>query len=367
VGSHHIATALVQMGWEVAFISDPISPLHLLGGVDLARRFAYYRHDGIRFCEDRLWAYIPGALITPQNKPFLRSEWVSHSWQRFTFPKVASIVVQKGFDDVDLLYFDSFSQPFWLDAIRHRKSIFRIADRLTSYPKATSATPAILREMAQKVDAVVYSAITLQSYVDSLSPKNTVYIPNGVDFNRFSDRSYPTPPEYASITQPRAIYLGALDGWFDYKLLQSAAEQLPGVSFVLIGPDTLARSRLKELHNLYILGRRAHSEVPAYLSHADVGLIPFNVQGYPSLVNSVHPIKLYEYLACGLPVVAVEWDELRSLGSPAMLCRSAQEFVAAIKQAIEQPGNAEERVRFASQADWSKRVSSLLAALNIQS
>jgi len=361
VGSHQIANALVQMEWEVAFISDPISPLHLLGGVDLAIRFSYYRHGGIKFLDDKLWAYIPGALFTPQNKPFLRNEWVNRSWQRFTFPKVASVVAQKGFDDVDLLYFDSFSQPFWLEAIHYRKSIFRIADRLISYPKATGATQFILRDMAKKVDAVVYSAVSLQSYVDSLSPKKTYYVPNGVDFFHFSDRSYSMPPEYKNIPQPRVIYLGALDIWFDYNLVEYAAKQLPQVSFVLVGPDQFARTQFKKkLSNLYLMGSRSYDVAPAYLHYADVGIIPFDVHHHASLINNVNPLKLYEYLACGLPVVAVSWDELKRLSPPALLSETKEQFIEDILKSINTPGARDERIHFAQQADWSQRLTSLL-------
>ena len=65
-----------------------------------------------------------------------------------------------------------------------------------------------------------------------------------------------------------------------------------------------------------------------------MGLIPFDVQAYPALVHAVHPLKLYEYLACDLPVVATRWDELERLASPAILCDSVMDFQIAIRKAL---------------------------------
>src|SRR5665648_388095 len=108
LGGHHIARELVSQGYDVAFVSDPISPLHPLLGVtnDLRERFEIYRRGGVDDCEGKIWAYVPGALVTPTNKPFLTAEIISRYWPLWTFPNVVSLVKKKGFGEVDLLYID---------------------------------------------------------------------------------------------------------------------------------------------------------------------------------------------------------------------------------------------------------------------
>jgi glycosyltransferase involved in cell wall biosynthesis len=153
-----------------------------------------------------------------------------------------------------------------------------------------------------------------------------------------------------------------MDVWFDYDLVNFAARRLSRVSFVLIGPDDLARRRLERRPNMHLLGRRPYDALPGYLHNADVGLIPFDTANHARLINSVHPLKLYEYMACGLPVVASEWEELVSVRSPALLAKNPNGFVEAIEHALAEPADRQRYVQFATAADWKTRIVTLLEA-----
>jgi glycosyltransferase involved in cell wall biosynthesis len=365
VGSHHLARGFVTAGYDVAFVSDPVSPAHLLQGVtrELRERWAIHQSGGIRDLADRLWAYVPAAPLTPHNHPLLRTEWVQRHWSRLTVPNVVEVVRGAGFPEVDFLYLDSVNQAFWLDAIPHRRSVLRIADRTTAFEKSTPASARLEREVARRVDLVVYTALSLRGYVESMGPRAAMHLPNGVDVGHFAGGDRTVPPDLAALPRPLALYVGAMDAWFDFALIQAAAEQLPHISFVLIGPDHRARQHLRPRPNLHLLGRRSYGELPQYLHHADVGLIPFDVVGHAELVQTIHPLKLYEYLASGLPVVAVEWEELRALRSPAVLCRTREEFIAAVEASVQMPRDRNAYLRFTERADWSARVAVLLARL----
>ncbi len=365
VGSHHLARGFIRDGWRVAYISDPISPFHWLSdhSDELRERFRNYRTGGVSQLDGRLWAYVPAALLTPHNKPLLRTNWVSRHWPLISWPNVVTMACSKGFGDVDLLYLDSVAQRFWVDKLEARRSVYRVADRSSGFLKSTRATLDAERELAQSVSLVVYTAHSLQSHVESLGPKKVLHLPNGVDLDHFVNGDRSMPRELVGVRRPIAIYVGALDVWFDYDLINFATRRLPDVSFVLIGPDDLARRQLEHRPNLHLLGRRPYERLPGYLYNADVGLIPFDTRGHPGLVNGIHPLKLYEYMACGLPVVAVEWEELTYLRSPALLTRDANGFVEAVEAAVARPPDRERLVRFASSADWRDRVTKLLAAL----
>jgi hypothetical protein len=161
------------------------------------------------------------------------------------------------------------------------------------------------------------------------------------------------------------VYVGALDNRFDSELVMQAADQLPNFSFVLIGPE-MGLTPLKSRSNLYALGPKPYAQVPSYMQHADVGMIPFNVREHPEHVNGIHPLKLYQYLACGLPVVSVAWQELETLNAPAYLSRDSAQFIAYLQQAAQEKAGAAERIAFAAQADWGRRLEALLTGLGLE-
>lgn len=366
VGGHHIARALVAAGWDVAYVSNPISPLHLAGGLgpELRHRVSIYRRRGIRDADGHLWAYVPGALLTPRESPILRSRWVHRNWVGLSYPNVIRVLRAHGFASVDLLYFDSVIQSFWLDVLPHRASVLRVGDRMSGFGQFTEEMRRMQRELAASVDLVVYSARDLERDVDAMRPKKTLHLPNGVDAAHFSEGGGPFPDDLAAIPRPIAVYVGAMEDWFDFDAVSVAAAELPDVSFVLIGPDRLAMQRLRPQPNLHILGPRPYAQIPRYLHASDVGLIPFDVRGHAPLVNGVHPLKLYEYMACGLPVVAARWNELVTLDSPAVLYREPGQLASGIRAALSE-GAADRagRVEFATRADWNERVRTLLSAL----
>jgi glycosyltransferase involved in cell wall biosynthesis len=189
-----------------------------------------------------------------------------------------------------------------------------------------------------------------------------VHLPNGVDVEHASRASRGAPQDLRQIKRPIAIYVGAMEEWFDFALVEHAARAMPDVSFVLIGPDQRARTALPALPNLHVLGPRPWSDVPDYLAEASVGLIPFDRANHPQLVDGVHPLKLYEYAAQGVPIVATRWRELEHIGGPVRLAATADEFVAGIRAVLETPPDRAPLVEFARTASWASRVDALLGA-----
>jgi glycosyltransferase involved in cell wall biosynthesis len=314
---------------------------------------------------DGIWAYVPGAIVTPSLGPVLGSPGLLHNWHRLTMPNLVRRLSARGFGNVDILYIDTVVQGFWLDAIDHRRSILRVGDRMSAFQRFGPAMVAELATLARRVDVVAHAALTLADEVERLGPRQMLHLPNGVDLQTFVAAG-PTarPSEYADVGGPIAIYVGAMDEWFDFALMDQLTGALPDVTFVLIGPLELARRRLADRPNLRLLGVRPYAELPAYLRHATVGLIPFDVAGHPDLVSGIHPLKLYEYLASGLPVVATRWEELAQLDPPATtLCADAATFEAGIRGAVDRQQEPEAVNRFVAAADWRARARTLIEVL----
>lgn len=361
VGTHHIAKELVRKGWEIAYISAPISPIHRMFSPtkEFYDRYEIYKKGGEIFEDGKVWSYVPGALLTPNNKPILRSEIIYNHWNKLGYPNIKKLIELKDFREVDLLYFDNGLQNYLLDFISYKKSVFRMADKNSGFSNSTKALEKAETKLSQSVDRVLYTAHTLENHVNSLKPKDTLYFPNGVNLAHFLEKKE-QPVEYKSIDKPIIVYVGAIEEWFDFNLFNEMAKRMPDFAFVVIGPDKLAKQYINEIENVHILGRRSYDQLPAYLQYANVGIIPFNVKEYAHLLDYVNPLKLYEYMVSGIPVVSSKWKELELINSPAQLAENLNQFIDAIKEAVRDT-DKEKYISFAKQHSWTSRVDNLLA------
>lgn len=295
----------------------------------------------------------------------LKYDRVLRGWQDFTVPRLRLAIPRLGFGAPDLLVVDTPLYGFLNSALLARTRVYRVTDFNPGFLSATPRLADLEREAVAGADAVVYTADELASHVRTLGARRAVMVPHGVDFEMFSDPA-PPPPEYARIPRPRAIYVGSLREWFDYALLDQTARARPLVNFVVVGPENWARHRLPRLPNVHVLGERRHEAVPALMQHADVGLIPFDRDASPDLVDAINPLKLYEYAAAGLPVVSTRWTALARLGSPALLSSTAEEFVGSIDRALEErPRLAKQMRSWVVQHTWAQRSREFLQQLDL--
>jgi hypothetical protein len=132
--------------------------------------------------------------------------------------------------------------------------------------------------------------------------KPVLLLQNAADFPFFQNaRSLSTPADMARLPRPIVGFYGSISTWIDLDFTVQLAQHRPDVSFVLIGPDTVgAAHRLANSPNIYLLGRKWYQELPAYAGSFDVAFIPFQVR---NMTHSSSPIKMYEHLAAGLPVL----------------------------------------------------------------
>ena len=366
VGSQHLARQFINHNYDVAYISAPISPFHMFKQFDaeLLKRIKIYLQGGDYRFGRQLWHYVPFSLFTPVKKPLLQSKYVLRHWKNVSFPNLKKKLSRLGYADVDIFYFDNLLAYPVMEDINHRKSIVRIMDNHLGFPGYPNVAKDISRKIRESVDIVVYSAKTLEAYANTFAGKRTpIHLPNGIDFNAFVGENNEIPKAIEHIRSPIAVYVGALEPWFDNELLAYAAEKLSDVSFLIIGPHENRLSYLKKLKNIYLIGTVEHKQLHQYLQHCHVGIIPFNVERYPHLINNVNPLKLYEYMACGLPVVATEWEELKMLDSPAKLCNSKENFIENIEYFAQKKVDKNQYVDYAKQNSWSNNFKALLAAI----
>lgn len=369
VGSHYFADQFLKNGWNVTYFSAPVTPLHLvrLRDKEVRNRMKAIFRGGPQPVNE-LVTHVPFSLIAPDGRPPLNSRLVTDNWHRTLIPHPARIAERLGVEDVDLLYVDNIFQSFWFDVISCKKSIFRVMDRHGSFPGWRNRAEEIAKSIAERADLTIYSARHLQPYVLSLSPKKSAFIPNGVDFEFFQKQGInlnkKTADTMSRTKPPRALYVGAIDHRLDLDLLRAAAMKLPHVTFVLAGPVHPPVDTNNLPDNILIVGPVPHHELSALMRRVSLGIIPFDTQRKYQRIEGIRPLKLFEYLAAGLPVVCARWPEVESIGSPAYLYSTLEEFIEHVQGALESPPPAEAAQVFAENHDWSRSFAKLMDVLD---
>jgi glycosyltransferase involved in cell wall biosynthesis len=201
--------------------------------------------------------------------------------------------------------------------------------------------------------------------------KHTHYFPNVADHDHFAkalDPDLAVPDDIASIPQPRIGFIGAVSGYkLDLDLLAKLAEASPNWSYVMIGPvgegdPNTNLGKLLDCSNIYWLGARPYQSLPAYMKGLDVGLLPLRFNRY---THSMFPMKFFEYLAAGLPVVASAIDALEDYRPYAALCGpSVDSFLSAIQLSLDGLGcPLERRTDCAAQHTYHHRTVAMLSLL----
>jgi len=351
--NHYVKLFSEDKNTKIFYLSGPVSLFHLFlyrKSKNIKNRFKIWLNNG-KYHKNNLFEYIPLTLFPIHNLIPLNSKWVINNNLRYTLPPLKRILTNKKFNKVDILFIGDVIFHSLLDIIDAKLTIYRITDDISFFNNLPNYLKYIEEKVIKKADIVIVTSKTLLNKVKKIRKNNVYYIPNGADFEHFYHSEIITPEEYKNIPSPRIVYVGAIEKWFDVNLLKFCAEKLPNYSFVIIGPPKIKLSILSPYKNVFILGPKDYSLIPSYLKNSDVGIIPFKkIEG----IDSVSPIKLYEYMACGLPVVSVEWEELKN--SPAFLAKNKYEFVEMIEEALRLDNNSKSKfIEFAKENTWESR------------
>ena len=366
VGSQHLARQFARHGWEVHYFSAPISLMHLpkLFSAEVIRRLKCAIQCQTIHADGMIRSYVPFSLIAPAGNCLLRHKVVTCNWFRTMVPSLKSMQHKSGFERISLLYIDNLSYHFLLDQLSYQKSIFRVMDMHERFSGWTGVARHLAQEIARQADVTVYSAHGLKKYVDTLGSSKSVLVPNGVDFDFFHTQSHTQRhPLFQNIPDPVLLYTGMIDARLDFGLIRSAAHSLPHVSFVFAGPVGIAHQLSDLPANVYLTGPVSHAQMPELIRSAAAGLIPFDVDNQMDLIQGIRPLKLFEYLAAGIPVISARWPELERMNSPAWLYENEQEFVELVHKATDNEYDQMAAWNFAKQHDWKYSFELMLNAL----
>ena len=188
-----------------------------------------------------------------------------------------------------------------------------------------------------KSNIAVGSADKLIEEIEEIRGKeNVAMITNGVQYDHWQYRSDEVPEKLKDIVSkgnPIIGYFGALAKWFDYELLKKVAKERPNYEIVLIGflyDNSFKDSKIDELENVHYLGIVDYKELNQYSQYFTISTIPFLLN---DITESTSPVKLFEYMAMGHPIVTTDMRECRKYKS-VLIGKSHEDFIEKLDYAL---------------------------------
>lgn len=314
----------------------------------------------------------PGEQISPQltvyaTPPVLPFFNKYRRINRHNQKKLARFVRKKmkehGFEK-PLLWCYSPTSCDLVGRIPHSGLVYDCVDKHSAYGGLMNVelVDAEERELAAAADVCFATAEGLAERLGQVQA-HTYMIPNGANFERFNEasRPQPVPADFPKTDGPVFGFVGALQSCIEYGFLANAAKKRPDWSFVLIGgekPDA-DLAELKTLPNCYFLGLKPNEQLPAYIAQFDVCL---NLFADNELSKDVSPLKFYEYLATGKPIVSTKQPkQTLQYANVIFIAEDAEDFVTQCERALEDtdPERTAARIAEGKACSWDSRVAQI--------
>ncbi len=241
---------------------------------------------------------------------------------------IDSCIEEQSIEDFTLWYYT----PMALEYSRHLKPkqiIYDCMDELSGFKGAPSNIGALEQELFDRADFVFTGGRSLYE-VKKLKHAHAHLFPSSIDYDHFAKARHAPedPPDQRHIPHPRLGFFGVLDERADLSLIERVADLKPEWHLVLIGPVVkIDPGTLPQRPNIHYLGKKTYNELPNYLAHWDVALLPFALNAATRFIS---PTKTPEYLAAGKPVVSTPVpDVVRPYGEEGLvhIALTAEQFV----------------------------------------
>jgi len=256
-----------------------------------------------------------------------------------------------------------------LEAIQDVDARLIVYDCLDNFPLFHKDPYRIIeaeQQIVSRANIVFATATELYDRMKPVKPQHTFLVPNAADYVHFAavtTQSFECPEDLVGIRKPLLGYFGEMAHWFDFNLIYDIALRHPEWTFALIGAVHVAvDKKLLGLPNVRFLGRKDYAKLPAYLSQFEVCLLPFKIN---ALTSAVNPVKLYEYLAAGKPVVSTPLKEVLRYQKVVEIADRTK-FADAIELALvtsRDPQRVFERQQVAQQNTWDVRIEEIIRIL----
>ena len=272
-----------------------------------------------------------------------------------------------------ILWISLPEMAFALDNLGECVSIYHVVDEYGGYTGRDRLGPDKLRNAEQQLLDDVDLTIVVSPELAELKSgagRTIALVENAVDFQAFREASEVRrrPAEFDRIPGPRLGYSGLIGKRLNLGLLLLLARRHPDWSIVLVGSVDRrgcedAIDALDRMENVYFLGETDVSRVPHYISAFDIGLLPYELN---LETRHISPLKLFEYLAAGKPVVATEIPSAVRHQAVISVAREEGQFAECCRKLIDSPpdnSTTDLFLRYAAANTWDHRVQEISVLL----
>ncbi len=310
----------------------------------------------------------------------LLPRWQKHPlWDRLAIRRHARRLLKELHLQSDHHITHIFHPAYWpyVEALGSKFVVYHKYDAFQTAPGWTN-------ELSSHEDALVDRAdLVITATTNAISPRHRkkpfLELTNGVNYEAFRNGyKKPCPEDLARVPYPRIGYTGNVTPKVDLGLIARLAAKRPDWNWVFVGivalpkeaQDNLtARAKIeldtcRSLPNIYFLGDKAYSELPAYISHMDVNCMCYRfTKGWWN--SGGYPLKLHEYLAAGKPIVSVQLAHLKNLANVLAMASNDNDWLTALEHALldDGIGSVKERRSVARNHDWTLIVNRLEESL----
>ena len=210
------------------------------------------------------------------------------------------------------------------------------------------------RQLVARADLIIVCSDVLAA---KFPRHKTIVVPHGVDFEVFTKPA----PRASDLPTGRKIagFYGSLPHWVDPGLIRRTAAELPDWLFVFVGGGQLFHDSAAPINTLF-LGARPHADLPGYVQHWDVSLLPYR-DCEP--LRAGNPLKLREYLAAGTPIASVDFPALAPYRDLVSLAPDPGQFTATVLAAAKDGARNGARRQAVATSTWEARAAEVAAAL----
>jgi glycosyltransferase involved in cell wall biosynthesis len=303
---------------------------------------------GLRRVEENLW------VLTPLAVPAYRARWAARVNRALVGATVRAALRRLAFRR-PITYTFVPASAWVVGRLGESRIVYHCVDEYRAFAGAGPEIAALDERLCRAADLVITCSQPLADHRRPWNPR-TVVVRHGVDhphFARALDPATPIPNDIAHLPRPILGFHGLVAEWVDLALIRRVARAFPRASLVLVGETRVPLRPLEGVQNLHILGRRPYQDLPGYCRAFDVALLPFVID---DLTWNACPLKLREYLAAGLPVVATAIPEAKVLEPLVRTAGDQDGFVEEVKAALERPGVDPARSRAMEGETWDRQV-----------